>query len=82
MNEGQFTKLFKYVQEFRTEINDRLDEKANSNDMQKALGLLDSLAGRQEIQDDERLVMGYQLERLNRWTHEMADKIGYKLSTE
>lgn len=43
------------------------------------LGLLDELAKRQEISDDERLVMGHQLERLDRWTHELAKKIGYEL---
>ena len=28
-----------------------------------------------EISDDERLVMGHQLERLDRWTHELAEKL-------
>lgn len=48
--------------------------------MQRVLGLLDELAKRQEISDDERLVMGHQLERLNHWTHELAKRIGYELS--
>ncbi len=57
-----------------------LETKANNADMQRVLGLLDAVAKRQEISDDERLVMGHQLERLDRWTHELAKKIGYELS--
>ena len=41
---------------------------------------MDKIAKQQEIDDDERLVMGHQLERLDHWVHEVADKIGYKLS--
>lgn len=41
---------------------------------------MDKMAKQQEIDDDERLVMDHQLERLDRWVHEVADKIGYKLS--
>ena len=48
--------------------------------MQRVFGLLDELAKRVEISDDERLVMGHQLDRLDRWTHELASKIGYQLS--
>jgi hypothetical protein len=81
MDNDDFTKLFKYIQEFRTEVNSKLDEKASNKDMQIVLNLLDSLAKRQEISDDERLVMGHQLDRLNQWTHELANKIGYTLST-
>jgi hypothetical protein len=80
MKNDDFTKLFKYIQEFRVEVNAKLDEKASASDMRTVLNLLDSIAKRQEISDDERLVMGHQLERLDRWTHELANKIGYTLS--
>lgn len=61
-------------------IDKALEDKASNADMQRVLGLLDELAKRQEISDDERIVMGHQLERLDRWTHELAKKIGYTLS--
>jgi len=80
MNNDDFTKLFKYIQDFRAEVNEKLDEKASNSDMQTVLNALDSLAKSQEISDDERLVMGHQLDRLDRWTHELANKIGYTLS--
>lgn len=80
MNDDQFTKLFKYIEDFRAEVNKKLDEKASQKDMQRVLNFLDEIAKRQEISEDERLVVGHQLERLDRWTHELANKIGYKLS--
>jgi hypothetical protein len=80
MSEDQFTKLFKYMQgEFKL-INQKLDDKASAGDMQMVLNSLDSIVKRQEISDDERLVMGHQLDRLDRWTHELASKIGYTLT--
>jgi hypothetical protein len=61
-------------------IDKTLETKASNADMQRVLGLLGAMAKRQEISDDERLVMGHQLERLDKWTHELAKKIGYSLS--
>ena len=81
MSEDEFTKLFKYMSERFDKVDKSLEEKASAADMQRVLSFLDSLAKRVEISDDERLVMGHQLERLNKWTHELANKIGYKLST-
>ena len=80
MANDEFTKLFNYMTKRFDNIDKTLDKKANTVEIQKVLGLLDSLAKRQEISDDERLVMGHQLERLDRWTHELAKKIGYTLS--
>jgi hypothetical protein len=80
MSEDEFTRLFKYMTERFDKIDKSLEKKASNLDMQRVLALLDEMAKRQEISDDERLVMGHQLERLDRWTHELAKKIGYKLS--
>lgn len=61
---------------------DRLDKaletKAEAADLQTALGLLDTLAKRQEISDDERLVMGHQLTRLHEWVEAAAERIDLK----
>ena len=81
MSEDEFTRLFKYITERFDKIDKTLEEKASNADMRRVLSLLDEIAKRQEISDDERLVMGHQLERLDQWTHELAKKIGYELST-
>lgn len=62
-------------------VDKTLETKADSSDMQQVLKTLDKIAKQQEIDNDERLVMGHQLDRLDRWVHEVADKIGHKLST-
>ena len=67
------------MQEFRSDVDKRFDKV--DSDIQRVFAALDAISKRQEISDDERLVMGHQLERLDRWTHKPADKIGYKLST-
>ncbi len=61
-------------------VDKELEKKANKKDINRLLNFMDKIAKQQEIDDDERLVMGHQLERLDRWVHEVADKIGYKLS--
>ena len=61
-------------------IDKELEKKASKEDVNRLFNLMDKIAKQQEIDDDERLVMGHQLERLDRWVHEVADKIGYKLS--
>ena len=61
MSNDEFTKLFKYMTERFDRIDQNLDEKSSKEDMQRVLGLLDAMAKRQEISDDERLVMGHQL---------------------
>lgn len=52
----------------------------NAQDIQRVLGYLDSMEKRMEINEDERIVMGHQLDRLHKWTTELADKIGHNLS--
>ncbi len=59
-------------------IDKTLETKADSADLQTALGLLDTLAKRQEISDDERLVMGHQLARLHEWVEAAAERIDLK----
>lgn len=80
MAEGEFMKLFKYMTERFDKVDKALEDKANKANMHKIYGLLDKIIKEQEINKDERLVMGHQLDRLGRWVHEVADKIGYKLT--
>ena len=57
-----------------------MEKKANNDDLQTALDLLDTLAKRQEISDDERLVMGHQLTRLHEWVEAAAKRIDLKFT--
>ena len=49
-------------------------------DVDFIINQIDAITKKQEIDDDERLVMGAHLDRMDKWIHELADKIGYKLT--
>ena len=78
MSTDEFTRLFNYMTERFDKVDKILETKANDADLQKALDLLNALAKRQEISDDERLVMGHQLTRLHEWVEEAAKRIDLK----
>lgn len=80
MATDEFTKLFKYMSHRFNSIDKSLESTAKRDDIERIIGLLDSFAKRVEISDDERIVMGHQLDRLDRWTHELAQKIGHELA--
>jgi hypothetical protein len=78
MSQDEFTKLFKYM----TERFDKIDEKfeKQTSRFDRLDNMIDELLKKQEINEEERLVIGHQLDRLDKWTHELANKIGYKLT--
>jgi len=78
MSEDQFTKIFKYMTERFDRMDNAIELKSNSSDMQTVLGLLDALSKRQEISDDERLVMSHQLTLLHDWVEQAAKRIDLK----
>jgi hypothetical protein len=80
MSTDEFTRLFTYMEERFNRIDKALEQKAEKRDVERILDVLDTLAKRQEIDEDERLVMRHQLERLDQWVHQLAEKIGVKLS--
>jgi hypothetical protein len=80
VSQDEFTKLFRYMTERFDKIDQTLARKADAADLDRAPTLLDKILKQQEVDEDERLVMGHQLDRLDRWVHELADKIGYKLT--
>jgi hypothetical protein len=78
MSENEFTKLFKYMTERFDKVDKQFSKMSERFDgLEK---LVDKVLKNQEIDDEERLVMGHQLDRLDRWVHEIAEKIGYKLT--
>jgi hypothetical protein len=76
----QFDKIAAVVIKGFERVDKTLDVKADKADLQRIYDLLDKIAKKQEIDDDERLVIGHQLERLDHWVHEVANRIGYELT--
>ena len=79
MNDGQFTKLFKYIEEFRTEVNEKLDQKASQESMERLLNTLDGFLKRLDNIETELSARDAQFERLLEWAREVSRKTGIPL---
>ena len=75
MSGDEFTKLFQYMTKRFDKIDIELASKANNDDLQRVLGLLDKISKDIEISEDERLVMSHQLTRIHDWVEKAAKKI-------
>lgn len=90
-NEKRFNKIDKKldrvidvvttISERVDKIDEKLETKADKKDLEDIYNLLDKIAKQQELDGDERIMIGHHLERLDRWVHELADKIDYKLTS-
>lgn len=78
--DAQFDKLTRAMINGFADIYQALDTKADKKDFSKVYNLLDKIAKQQEIDRDERIVMGYQLDRHDSQIREIAAKMHHKLS--
>ena len=67
---------------YMTKRFDDIDVKFDVHDKRfdRLDNVLDSFLKKQETDIQERLVMGHQISRIDVWTHELANKIGHKLT--
>jgi len=80
-----FSDITSLLQTFMQQVDERFsgvenEQKKIREEISRVFDYLDSAMKKQEISDDERLVMGHQLDRLDKWTHELANKIGHTLT--
>lgn len=64
MNDDQFTKLFKYIEEFRSEVNTKLDDKASRASMEQLISTIDGFAKRIDNNETEQASRDLQFDRL------------------
>jgi len=78
MSDGQFTKLFKYIEK-RFDGVDKHFEQVHDEvaDLKGAVG---ELAGQIRDYHQEMIMLTHKVDRLERWIHEIAKKTGVKLS--
>ena len=80
MSQDEFTKLFKYVEEMRTEMREGFTEAAKDRaDIRGAIG---ELAGLIKDYHQEMIMLAHKVDRMERWIHQIAEKTGVKLSFE
>ncbi|MGC1177302.1 MAG: hypothetical protein WA843_04490 [Candidatus Saccharimonadales bacterium] len=81
--DDRFIKIEGPVMKLQTDFRElKAEFQVQREDTRRIFTYLDSVEKRLEIQEQERLVMGHQLDRLNTWTRDLARHIGYQLSAE
>ena len=77
MSKNEFTKMFQYIQEFRTEINDRFD--ATDKRFDYSQSQMDGLTKLITDYNQEMLMIAHKVDRLERWINQIAVKTGVTL---
>ena len=76
MNDDQFTKLFKYMEEKFNAIDKRFDETASKKQVDHLIAAVDSFAGQLKDQEFEQTARDAQFIRLVEWARKVSAKIG------
>lgn len=79
MNDDQFTKLFKYIENFRSEVNGKFDRKAESSDLDRLVNTMDNFIRQITDNDAENAARDAQFTRLVEWAREVSKKTGVPL---
>jgi hypothetical protein len=79
MSDDQFTKLFKYIEEFRADVTQKLDQKASQESIERLIDTLDGFVKRLDDNETEQSARDYQFERLLLWAREVSKKTGIPL---
>ncbi|HEY8791042.1 MAG TPA: hypothetical protein VIM10_18190 [Actinopolymorphaceae bacterium] len=77
MSEDQFTKLFKYMQEFRQDVGDRFGEVDKRFD--DLTNLIDGYAGNLDTYALEMAAMDHKISRLEKYIQVLAAQAGVDL---
>jgi hypothetical protein len=79
MTEDECTKLFKYMQSEFKRINDRLEQTATKDDVNRPTNAVDAYAKQAETYMQEMLALSHKVDRLERWILKVAEATGVKL---
>ncbi len=81
MSEDEFTKLFKYVESFRAEMNQKIDEKASQASLDRLMSSIDGFVARIDKYETELAARDAQFERLLDWARKVSKKTGIPLES-
>ena len=79
MQDEQFTKLFKYIEDFRLEVNAKLENTANRESMDKLVNTIDAFVKRLDDNETEQTFKDRQFDRLLEWARKDSAKTGIPL---
>ncbi len=80
MSEDQFTKLFSFVQEMRTEMNERFDQASHRSD--DIGGVLGELSAQVRDYHSESIFLNNHVDKLTEAIKQIAKETGVKLKVE
>jgi uncharacterized coiled-coil DUF342 family protein len=80
MNDDQFTKLFKYIEDFRTEVNQKFD--SMQRDQADIRGAIGELSAQVRDYHNEMTVTSPQIDKFRDAILQIARETGVKLSVE
>ncbi len=77
MSEDQFTKLFKYMEAFRHDVDKQFEENRKQHiEIREAIA---DLGGQIRDYHQEFIMLGRKVDRLERWIAQIAQETGVKL---
>lgn len=79
MSHDEFTRLYAYMERRFQAIEERLDQTVTRDEFRTFVDAVDAFAKRMEIYDHERLALGHQVDRHEKWHHQTAQAIGLNL---
>lgn len=79
MSDDQFTKLFRYIEEFRGEVNERFHDTASQKSLDHLISTIDAFVGRLDSQEVEQAARDSQFEKLLAWARKVSEKTGVPL---
>lgn len=80
MSDDQFAKLFKYVQEFRTDVDKRFEE--TKSELSDIRGAIAELSAQVRDYHHEMIVLSHQVDKMRDAIKQIARETGVKLSVE
>lgn len=79
MNDDQFTKLFVYMQDEFKKVNEKLDQKASQDSVERLIDTIDGFIKRLDDNETEQSARDMQFDRLLEWAREVSKKTGIPL---
>lgn len=74
-----FSELIKYLDKKFTEINEKLEKKADKKDVNKLIESVDAYMKLGERYYQEMTALTLKVDRLEKWLYQIAEKVGIKL---
>ncbi len=79
MSDDQFMKLFKAIEDVKSDVRDVKESMATKSDVGDIQNQLDGIAARLDDDDTERAALEAKVDRHEGWVRQLADTTGLKL---